>query len=267
MSQTPAGTPLYHQVRGEGEPLLLLNGVMMSALAWGRCAEVIAQRMQVVTCDFRGQLMTPGPARARIVENAADVVALLDHLGLEKVHVVGTSFGASVGVLLALEAPGRVASFVPVTGAAYADESLRALESSWGSKAREAAAGGSRRALFETIFASVYSPDYLRENRDEIDKKLDQLGAMPHSWFEELVTLMSSARDYDARGIVEQIRCPTLVIAAEHDEIIPVERARELADAIPGAAFEVMPRVGHGAVLERPIELAARVLRFVSGLA
>jgi pimeloyl-ACP methyl ester carboxylesterase len=266
VTQSRAESPLFHQVQGEGEPLLLLNGVMMSALAWGRCAEVIAQRMKVITCDFRGQLMTPGPAHARIGDNAGDVVALLDHLGLERVHVVGTSFGASVGVYLALEAPERVSSFVPVAGAAYADETLQALESTWGAKAREAAEGGSRRALFETIFESVYAPGYLQENQDEIEKKLSQLEAMPQTWFEELVTLMGSARDYDARGVIDQIRCPTLVIAAEHDEIIPVARARELADAIPGAAFEVMPRVGHGAVFERPIELAARVLRFASGL-
>ena len=82
LGPVPMSDPiLTHRVDGEGPPLVLLNGGMMSLSAWEPIARRLAERHRVIRCDFRGQLLSPGAARASMEEHADDVAALLDALG------------------------------------------------------------------------------------------------------------------------------------------------------------------------------------------
>ena len=105
---------LTHRVEGatSGATVLLLNGGMMSISAWDEAAAALAPKYRVVRCDFRGQFLTPELPPPELAAHVDDVTALLDHLGLARVHVVGTSFGGEVGLLLAARHPERVASLV-----------------------------------------------------------------------------------------------------------------------------------------------------------
>ncbi len=103
---------LTHRVDGEGPPLVLLNGGLMSFSGWDLIAAELAGRFAVVRCDFSGQLRSPGPAHVSLERHADDVVALLDHLGCERAAVVGTSFGAQVGLVLAARHPERGSALV-----------------------------------------------------------------------------------------------------------------------------------------------------------
>src|SRR5664279_5163889 len=111
----PGPHVLTHRVDGDGSPLLLLNGGMMSMSAWEPVARRLAARHRVIRCDFRGQLLSPGEPRASMEEHADDVAALLDTLGEARVDVVAASFGAYVGLLLAARHPERVRAVVAAT--------------------------------------------------------------------------------------------------------------------------------------------------------
>ena len=106
---------ITHYAVGEGEPVLLLNGGAMTMAAWEPIAAPLATRFRVVRCDLRGQLLTPGPPHDTLGQHADDVVALLDALDIPSVHVIGTSFGAMVGLVLAARHPQRVQSLVAGT--------------------------------------------------------------------------------------------------------------------------------------------------------
>ena len=82
---------LTHAVRGEGEPLLLLNGGMMTYASWEPLSTRLAESYRLVLCDLRGQLLSPGSAPAELADNVADLTALLDHLEIDSAHVLGTS--------------------------------------------------------------------------------------------------------------------------------------------------------------------------------
>ena len=92
---------LYHRVEGSGEPVLLLNGVAMSVNSWQPIARPLVREYRVIRCDLRGQLMSPGPPPSDVGGHVDDVVALLDELDLDNVHVFGTSYGGVVAALLA----------------------------------------------------------------------------------------------------------------------------------------------------------------------
>ncbi|HEX7681061.1 MAG TPA: alpha/beta hydrolase, partial [Thermoanaerobaculia bacterium] len=74
---------LTHRVDGEGPPLILLNGGLMSIGAWDPLIPDLFQRWRVVRCDFRGQLRTGGPFPRSLDEHARDVIDLMDHLGID----------------------------------------------------------------------------------------------------------------------------------------------------------------------------------------
>ncbi len=93
---------LFSRVDGNGAAVLLLNGIAMTVPSWEFIARGLARDFRVVRCDFRGQLLSPGPVPKRVVDHVGDVVGLLDSLALNSVHIVGTSFGGVAGSLVAV---------------------------------------------------------------------------------------------------------------------------------------------------------------------
>jgi pimeloyl-ACP methyl ester carboxylesterase len=260
---TPA--PLVaHRIAGRGVPLLLLNGGLMSMAAWEPVAGPLEERFRVVRCDLRGQLLSPGDPPAEFGGHVADLVSLLDALGLEAVHVVGTSFGAAVGLLLAARSPERVLSLAAVaatdriTGESWA-ATRPVLEA-----ARDAARGGDGGRVFELLAPGTFSPRYAAAHAEALAARRARVTALPRGWFEGLAGLLSSLEGLDLRPELGRIRCPALIVAAEHDLSFPLERSESLAAAIPGAELVVVPDSGHALVVEAPERLAAVLMEFLA---
>lgn len=126
-SQTPPAAPirsglceangamLYHELRGEGPPLLLIAGASGDAGAFDAVADALARDFTVVTYDRRGRSRSPRPpgwTRTSLDEQADDAAALLRALDLAPAHVFGTSSGATIGLNLVLRHPDVVRSAV-----------------------------------------------------------------------------------------------------------------------------------------------------------
>ncbi len=254
---------LTHRVSGTGEPLLLLNGGLMTYVAWDALAVPLAEEHLVVACDLRGQLLSPGPAHADLHGHVADLGALLDHLRLPRVHVLGTSYGGFVGLLLAATRPERVASLVVVSGAARVDEAGWERARPVLAAAQGALAGGDPRAVFDALLPFTFAPAYRERNAALLELRRAQFAALPRTWFEGLVGLLESLRGLDLRAQLPLIRAATLVVAAELDASFPLALARELHAGLPDARFELVPEAGHALVVEQPqalLELARAFL-------
>lgn len=260
MSAVP---PLFHRSDGEGEPLILLNGIAMTALSWEAVAQPLARRFRVIRCDFRGQLMTPAPPPPTVAEHADDVAALLDRLGLDSVHVVGTSFGGVVGTIFAARHAERARSLVTIAAADGFDESMAAEVGRWREACVRSLAGGDCGHLSDVLEPVVYSPAYVEANRAERAQRRAQIAALPELWFRNLVGLLDSAHSLRLGEELAAIRCPTLVVAAELDSFVPLERARGLAAGIHGARFELIAGAGHAVVVEEPRRIVELCLGFL----
>lgn len=254
--------------------MLLLNGGFMTFAAWEPCVAVLAERYRVLRCDFRGQLRTPGPAHRDLGPNVDDVVALLDHLNaggdLDRVHVLGTSFGGAVGLLLAARRPERVASLVAVTVSDHATEAMSEGARDLRRVVADLLAGGDRGAFHDALVEDVYSAGYLAENRDTLAERRRQIAALPDVWFAAVDDLLAAVETYDLRPDLGKIRCPTLVVVAGDDRVMPPERGRAvfqaIARAVPDAELVEHPTSGHALVAEDPEWLARRTLAFLDGL-
>ncbi|MEM9557455.1 MAG: alpha/beta hydrolase [Acidobacteriota bacterium] len=264
-----APTVLAHRVehgdRASDDALvLLLNGGFMTAVSWQPVAATLLEHRGLLRCDFRGQLLTPGPAHARVEDNVDDVVALLDHLGLARVHVVGTSFGGLVAVHLATRHPERVASLAVVT---VADHATAAMFDGADELRRVVAAildGGERTAFHELLVRDVYSAAYAAEQAEVLAERGRQVAALPDAWFAATGDLVAAIEDYDLRPHLGDVRCPTLVVVAGDDRVMPPAACRALAAGIDGAVVVEHPTSGHALVTEDPEWLAERLQRFLA---
>lgn len=246
--------------------MLLLNGIAMSAASWAAVATSLEERFAVVRCDLRGQLMSLGPPHPSIDGHVEDVAALLEELGRGPVHVVATSFGGVVGALLAARRPELVRSLVSIASADGFTEGMAAEVRRWREACEAILAGADASVLSDTLEPIVYSKAWLAAHRAERELRRQQIAVLPRRWIEGLVDLLRLAEGLDHARELPAIRCPTLIVAAGEDGFIPLARTRALAEAIPGARFEVMEGAGHAVVVERPGEVVERVLGFIGHL-
>jgi pimeloyl-ACP methyl ester carboxylesterase len=258
-----ANALLTHRIDGTGEPVLLLNGGMMTIASWDAIAAPLAERYRVVRCDFRGQLRSPGTPHPDLAGHVGDLVALLDGLRIERVHAVGTSFGAEVGLLLAALHPGRVGSLVAATATDVATPLLRDGQGALQQELRKAAAGHGRDRVLAEMVAVFYSRPYAAAHSQELAERATQVAQLPDWWFAGAADLLASLENLDLRPYIGRITCPVLVLAAGEDRVMPLEHARALAAATPSARLEVVEGSGHVLVVEQPERFVRSCLDFL----
>ena len=106
------GIRFHYETQGEGDPLLLINGLSAPAANWLFQVKGLSPHYQVVTFDNRGVGETdmPGASVYPMTQMADDAAAVLDHLGIPKAHVIGHSMGGTIAMELAIRHPQRVRS-------------------------------------------------------------------------------------------------------------------------------------------------------------
>jgi pimeloyl-ACP methyl ester carboxylesterase len=245
-------TVLSHQVDGSGEPLLLLNGGMMSFSAWDEFVPPLAGRYRVVRCDFRGQLRSPGTPPPGFPGHAEDLLRLLDHLDLAKCHVVGTSYGAFAALHLAALAPARVASLVVMTVADRVSGAMWAEAKEMIVACREALAGGPREKVYDLISAFAFSREWAALHEREISARRGLVAHLPDAWFEGLAGILAALEGLDVVPLLPRIPCPTLVLLAGEDRAMPRAGGETLAKGLARGELTVVAGSGHALVVEKP---------------
>ncbi len=248
---------LYYETVGQGEPLLFIHGLGSSARDWQLQVDFFAEHYQVVTFDARGHGQSdkpPGPYGVPLF--AQDSAGLIKALHLAPTHVVGVSMGGMMALQLALDAPDLVRSIVVV------NSTSEIVARSW----RD----------YVTFFQRLFVTRVLgmRRTGEFLGKRL-----FPKPEQEELRLMFverwaeNDKRAYlDAmRGLVGwsvserlgEIRCPTLVIAADED-YSPLEVKQAYTAKIPGAELVVIEDSRHGTPVDQPEKFNAALLEFLS---
>lgn len=257
---------LAHKIAGGGPPVLLLNGGAMSLSAWDEIARPLEASYRVIRCDFRGQLLSPGVPPPDLQSHAADVVSLLDALGVARTSIVGTSFGAEVGLLLAARRPERVASLVAVTAVDRFDAAMLEDVETLRRLCREALSGGDRGRVYDVLGTSAFSPAWREAHRAELAARRALIGSLPDAWFAGLSALLSALATFDLAPELPRISCPVCLVLAEHDAVMPRERSEALAAGLRNVEVRIVAGSGHGVVLERPAEVTELCTSFIAGL-
>ncbi|MEU0667471.1 alpha/beta fold hydrolase [Streptomyces lavendulocolor] len=232
------GTALYYEVHGGGDPLLLLSGQSNDHRWWDCVRAEFAARFTTVVMDHRGTgrsdrpdtdtYSTPGFAR--------DALAVLDHAGIGRAHVYGTSMGGRVAQWIAADHPARVDRLVlgcTSPGAPHGVERGPDVRRALAQTDPEAA----RRALLELMYTPAWPAAHPgRTFRTLGDPKMPAHARRRH--------LRASAR-HDAWDALPRITAPTLVVHGTDDLFNPTANAPLLAGRIPDARLHLVPGARH----------------------
>lgn len=252
---TSDGTRIAYRTSGSGAPLLLLSGQASSHLWWTRVRAEFDAYRRVVTLDYRGtgdSVALPGPYSTQGF--AEDAIAVLDHLGIERADVYGTSMGGRVAQWIAVKHPHRVRRLVlgcTSPGGAHAVERSAAV--------RKALATPDPAALRRTLLDLMYTPEWLARNPEPYWTLGDPTMSR-HARHQHL--LASNA--HDAWDALPLIAAPTLVLHGDQDELNPTANAPLLADRIKDARLHLITGARHAYFEECRDEAGTAVREFLT---
>ena len=262
---------------GGGRPLLVIHGGPGLGTAYVRALDALGDGHQVIYFDQRGagQSDLGDPARLTFAGALDDVEGLRAALGLEQFDLLGHSIGGHLAYLYAARQPERVRSLVLVdVGPPFVEDLGEQLGAAMGSRrtheddaelvAIQASAAFRERepGAVDRWVRNVYAPFFRdRGAMSRIDFGLTAVGARNLVGGEERI--MGTLAELDPVGSLGRIQCPTLVIHGELDPI-PVAFSKLLADAIPGARFDLIPGVNHFAFVEDLEPFLGRVRDFLA---
>lgn len=234
------GIQLYFETFGQGEPVLLLHGALGNADYWGNQVPDLAKKYRVIVIDARGHGRSTRDGKLfsyRLL--AADVIALLDLLKIDRISIIGWSDGGNTALQLAIQHPERL------------------------------------RRLF--IFSANYKPSGYRLDVDQNDnfvryvelarRDYQRLSATPHGYeiFLQLLSLFWGAEPDFSVDQLNHISVPIVIAAGDHDEAIKREHTEALARMIPSAKLLILPDVSFFAMWQDPQLFNRTLLTFLAG--
>jgi pimeloyl-ACP methyl ester carboxylesterase len=252
------GTDLHYVRAGDGEPMLLIQGMSATHMTWGRpFLAPLEESFECIVFDNRGMGLS-GPAELpfEIADLAGDTLALLDAIEIERAHIVGISMGGMIAQELALAHPERILSLT--LGATYcggprgtlmAPEDVRMLG--------EAMASGERERVFRAMWEINLSPAF-RAEEARFAAFREMASALP-SPRAVILQQMRACAAHDTSERLARIETPTQVVHGTADRLLRVENGHQIAGLL-----EVEPclldGVGHMFWWEQP-ERAAALIR------
>lgn len=251
------GVTLSYQITDFTKPWEPFKGDVLMLHGWMGCKETfvnqvpdLARDFRVITVDMRGFGEASKPKRGYAPEIfAEDLKALLDHLSVAGVHLLGYSFGGMVAQQFVLTYPERVLSLIlwatrsKPTGIFKAEEVARWLDK----KSMEEFA-----QAFSEAFSDPFKPEVTEWTRSLIARG-SKVGARN--------SLLAFA-NYDVFSRLKEIKVPTLLLASQEDKLIPFESMVEMANQIEGSELFVFEG-SHGAYLKNPDKCNEAIREFL----
>ncbi len=255
------GVELNYLRSGEGEPMLLIQGMSATHLAWGRpFLSTLEQSFDCIVFDHRGMGLS-GEAQLPFTTKdlAADALGLLDALGVERAHIVGISMGGMAAQQMALTNPERLHTLT--LGATYCGGPEATLLSPDDLQLLgEAMASGDREQVYRAMWEINLSPTFRAEHsRYEDFREMATALPAPRG---VVIEQMSACVTHDTSARLSGIPTPTLVIHGTEDRLLGVDNGRQVASLLPQAStrLEVLEGVGHMFWWEQP-QRSAELIR------
>ena len=257
------GFRLYYEVHGPpldapgtATPVLLAHGAGGNAMSWWQQIPALMDRYPVITFDHRGFGRSPdiedGPGR---IAFGADTLALLDHLGVPRVHFVGHSMGGRTAFALYGRDPERVVSLTySGTNGGSVDDRYRALR-------KQLEDDGT---LAGTLLSRALAPTYAAEEpaKHFLYRRIRTINPPRAPEF-----LQQNGRMVNFRGTaatrLAQSGLPILWVVGELDRVVHPDLIALSHDVTPGSRFHVIPGAGHSGYFERPDDWNATVRTFL----
>jgi pimeloyl-ACP methyl ester carboxylesterase len=245
------GLRVAYRRQGEGEPTLFFHGAGFTRM-WLPFHAALAEEVDLIAPEHPGYGETEMP---EWLDGLDDLVIhyddFLDALELDSVHLIGYSLGGWIAAEFAVFYPERLRSLTLMTPAG-----LRIL-----GKPIPNPYGMAPEQFFALIFNDPTNMPELLPDVESLDEIVHQFG--------EGATLarLAWSPQYDLKleRRLGRVRCPSLVVRAEHDRLVPDEMAERYAELLPDSRIEAIPGTGHALAYEQPTKTARAITSFITG--
>jgi pimeloyl-ACP methyl ester carboxylesterase len=258
----PDGARLHYELSGQpaGQPIVFVHGFALDRRVWDDQLSVFGARYRVLRYDARGfgrSSLPSGP-----YAHADDLIALVDHLALGPVNLVGLSMGGGVAASFALARPAATRSLVlvdPLIGGYRWSAAFGAVLTAVGRCARERGVAAARRLW---LAGELFAP---ARERPTVAAKLRRIVGDYSGWH----WLQRDPGRAEMPSVLErigQVRAPTLLLLGEHDLPDFHDCADRVAAALPAAERRLIPGAGHLPNMEQPRRFDEALLAFLERL-
>lgn len=237
-----AGLNTYYEVRGNGDPVVMLHGGFATIESWDAQAAALSARYRVFLPERRGHGRMPDVEGPLTYENmASDTAAFIEALGIGPAHLIGWSDGGSVALYVALRRPDLVRKVICMGAAAWFDGLTAKTQ-----------------AEAQHLSLEFFPPSLIEAHRSLSPDGPDHLPI----FFEKIKVLWRSEPNMTPDEL-RQITAPTLVMLGD-DDVLTIEHAATMAATLPDAQLAVVPGTDHGLMYEKPDLVGRLFLDFLA---
>lgn len=252
---------INYEIEGpEGAPFLTFSHSLASSLElWDLQAAALRDKFRLLRFDTRGHggsSAPPGPYSVEML--AADLIGLLDHLGIERTHFAGISMGGMIGQVVACRYADRLDRLILANTACRVDPASAPI---WEERIGAAEKSGMEALAPDTL--KRWLSDQFRRNQPELTERIrNMILSTPVMGFVGCSRAISA---FDISHELRKVSAPTLIIAGRLDESAPVSAAMEIQERIEGAELAVMPGARHLSNVEASGLFNQAMERFLEG--
>ncbi len=262
------GKKVYYEVHGSGgEPIVLLNGIMMSTASWKNFIGPMTKHNTLVLVDFfdqgQSERMTESYDHSIQVELLDAVLEEVSaQIWYEKFTLMGISYGGEIAIQYALAHPKRVRRLVLANTCGRTSSWLKKIGDGW----NEVAKTGQGYAYYLTTIPVIYSTRFFEQRAVWMEGReafLTEYFSKPEV-LQALIRLTDSSVSYNVVDRLQEISCPTLIISSSEDVLVPPTEQQLLHREIKGSVYVTINGSGHASMYEAPEAFAALTLGFAN---
>lgn len=255
---------IHYEIYGEGKPLVILNGIMMSTISWHQFLQELSKNNRIILVDFidqgksdayKGEFYTYSFQTEMLRE-------LFDYLKLNKVNIASISYGGQIALDFSSKYPKRVEKLILFNTTSYINEWMTEIFDLW------LAAGKTRngeiyyRATIPTIYSSTFFKEQIKWMKDR-EKLLIPLFS-DEVFLDKMERLVLSTKNLNLFEQLKNITADTLIVASTEDYLTPIKAQEEMHKEIKNSNYILIPNAGHASMYEKPKLFISLILGFIN---
>lgn len=253
---------LHYETEGSGPAMVLISGMMSDSASWHILMRALTRHFTVIRLDNRTTgRTTPWDAPVSVQHFVDDILALMDHLGHDRAHLVGHSMGGLTALELAARAPQKALSVIAMTAPLVTDARMFAVFDGI-LKLRQQASDPA--TWLHAFYPWIFRPGFF-ENPANVEVAIGAALAYPHAQSPQAMAhQMSALKAYRPTDQIARITAPTLALYAGHDLLVNETSNRAAFARIPQIAQRIIADAGHSIHWDAPDAVAAQIIEFAS---
>lgn len=251
---------VYYEVHGEGEPIILLNGIMMSTKSWQPLLKGLHE-YQVILIDLFDQGQTDNLESYSISDQGNLVIHIMNELNLKQIHLVGISYGGEVALDVSIKTQTSIQTLHIFHSACYTDEHLFQLGTKWLHLTKTLQGQKFYEETIPNIYGSTFKQEHYEwmQSREILLKPIFQ----DEQFLNRMHRLTQSSQHFDCRDQLSNISLPTIIVSGSEDTLIPLRYQNEINQYIKHASHIIVEHVGHAMMYEKPEIFLTIILGFI----